>query len=306
MRRASTAALVALLLAWPARSVAQVAVPEAGHGSVTTSVQQVLVTQRTDDRGRAEDLGHVSYRTLRVDLDYGFADRWAVSLGIPYGSNRYRGDDPHDPRIFQDPHGQHFIDDGRYRDGLKDWQIGVRYQWLLEPVALTPYLRYHTPSHRYDYYGESALGLHQTELEAGLAFAARVPPATANVYVSGSWSYSWMGKEGERRVNHSTREIAIGRYCTPSLALEVGLANRKSYHGLDYPAAIFNADGSLNEDRLFHHDTLRRIDYTEGRIGLRWQVADRLVFALDAGRTLHGDNVNLVHGAYSAGLTWSY
>ena len=294
--------------AWmPAARAQEVFVPEQGHGSVSIDYQQVLVTRRTDDRGNAENLGRVSYRTVHLNLDYGFADRWAVSLGLPYGSNRYTGaGSGHDPGIFQDPHGQHFIDDGRYRGGWKDWNVAVRYQAHAAPLLITPYLQYGFPSHDYQYYGESALGLHQTELRLGVTAGGRLPGRWRNVFVVGGLAYSHMQKKGVRRVNHSTIDLDVGYFFSPRLSAHAGLSHRKSYHGLDFPAAIFNADGSLNEDNLFHHDTIRNISFTEVHVGLNYRLSDRYTLYLDGGRTAHGDNANLIKSAVSVGISCSF
>lgn len=281
--------------------------PGKGHGSVSMDFQQVLVAQRTDDRGRTENLGKVTYRTVHLNLDYGLADRWAVSVVLPYGSNRYTGKDSgHNPIIFDDKHGQHFIDDGRYQNGWKDWNVAVRYQLHGAPLLITPYLKYGFPSHDYQYYGESALGLQQTELQLGVNAGGRLPAPWQNVYVIGGVAYSWMQKKGARRVNHSTVSLDLGYFFSPHFSAHVGLTHRKSYGGLDFPAAIFNPDGSLNQDNLFHHDTIRNISFTEIHLGLNYQLNDHYTLYADGGRTIHGVNANLIKSAVEIGISRSF
>ncbi len=294
-------------LAWMPQARAQVAVPGKGHGSASMDYQQVLVAQRTDNRGNTQDLGKVTYRTVHLTLDYGFADRWAVSAVLPYGSNRYTGaDSGHDPRIFHDPHGQRFIDDGRFRGGWKDWNIGVRYQLFSAPLLVTPYLKYGFPSHDYQFYGESALGLRQTELQLGVAAGGRLPRPWQNVYLVADVSYSRMQKKGVVRVDHSTVGLDLGYFFSPRFSARVGLTHRTSYGGLDFPAALFNADGSLNEDNLFHHDTIRNISFTEVHVGLDYQLNDRYTIYANGGRTAHGENANLIKSAISIGISRSF
>lgn len=299
---------LSVAMAWTTVARAQdVSVPSKGHGSFSFNHSQVLVAQRTDDRGRPEDLGNVTYRTLHLNLDYGFADRWAARVELPYGSNRYTGaGSGHDPGIFQDPHGQHFIDDGNYGGGWKDWSVAVRYQWRVAPVLITPYAKYSFPSHNYQYYGESALGLHQSEWQFGVSAGGRLPAPWQNVYLAGSAAYSYMQKKGDRRVNRSTVNLDLGYFFSPRFSAHVGLAHRETYHGLDFPAAIFNADGSLNEDNLFHHDTIRNISFTEVQLGISYQLTDRLTLSADAGRTSHGANANLIKSAVSFGISRSF
>lgn len=308
MPRKFLAGMLSMAIAWTTVARAQdVSVPSKGNGSFAIAYQQVLVAQRTDDRGRAENLGRVTYRTTHLNWDYGFADRWAVSVGLPYGSNRYTGaDSGHDPSIFQDPHGQHFIDDGNFGGGWKDWSVAVRYQWRVAPLLVTPYLKYSFPSHDYQYYGESALGLHQSELQLGVTAGGRLPAPWQNVYLVGSAAYFHMQEKGGRRVNHSTVNIDLGYFFSPRLSGQVGLARRRTYNGLDFPAAIFNPDGSLNEDNLFHHDTIRNISFTEVHLGLSYQLNDRLTLTSDLGRTAHGANANLIKSAVSIGISRSF
>lgn len=284
---------------------AQVAVPDKGHGSFTTDYQEVLVEERTDNLGNKEALGKVNYRTVHLNLDYGIVDRWAVSASIPFGSNRGTGTD-HDPRIFPDPHGQHLIDDGRYHAGWKDWNVGVRYQWLTAPVLVTPYLKYGFPSHDYQYYGESALGLHQTELQFGVDAGSRFPRPWQNLYVTGELSYSWMQNKGVRRVNHSTLGIDLGYYFSPKFSARAGLVHRWTYNGVDFPAGLFNPDGSLIFDVLFHHDTIRNIAYTEAHLDFDYHINDRYTLSVEGGRTLQGDNANLIKSAMSLGISRSF
>jgi hypothetical protein len=294
------------LLALPGYVRAQeVELPAKGHGSFSVDYLQVQVDQRTDQKGDRENLGKVEYRTLRLGLDYAFADRWAASVSLPFGSNRASGTD-HDPRIFSDPHGQRFIDDGDFHAGWKDWSLGVRYQWLTGPVRVTPYLSYRFPSHDYQYYGESALGLQQSELQFGVSAGGVLPGRWRNAYVTGNASYSYMEKRGSARVNHSTLQLDLGYFVTPRLSAHAGLTHRQSYGGLDFPGALFDSNGALIEDVLFHHDTIRNISFTEGHVGLSLQLGPRYTLNADVGRTLRGENANLIRSALNLGISRSF
>lgn len=302
---ATACALALCALASPTTSRAQAIVPDKGHGSFSTDYQEVLVEERTDNLGNKEALGKVNYRTVHLNVDYGFADRWAVSATLPFGSNRGIGTD-HIPANFPDPHGQHLIDDGRYHSGWKDWNVGVRYQWLTAPVLVTPYVKYGFPSHDYQYYGESALGLRQTELQFGVDAGGRFPQPWQNLYVTSELSYSWMQNKGIRRVNHSIFSLDLGYFFTPKFSARAGLVHRWTYNGLDFPAALFNPDGSLNFDILFHHDTVRNITFTEAHLDIDYQLNDRYTLSVEGARTVKADNANLIKSAFSLGITRSF
>ncbi|MBS0457168.1 MAG: hypothetical protein JSS44_07560 [Proteobacteria bacterium] len=306
-RHGSAWATCALLAAtmWMPQAHAQVAVPDKGHGSISTDYAQALVEDRTDSQGNRGTIGIAHYRTVHLNVDYGFADRWAVSASLPYGSNMAAHTD-HDPRIFTDPHGQRFIDDGHYRGGWKDWSVGVRYQWLTAPVLLTPYLRYGAPTHDYQFYGESALGLDQTELDFGITAGGRLPRPWQNVYITGDVSYSVMEKIAITKVNHSTIGLDVGYYFSPLLSARVGWTHRQSYGGLGLPGALFNPDGSLNQDVLLYHDTIRNVSFNEIHAGVDYQLSDRYLLTADIGHTLDGDNENLIKAAFDIGISRSF
>lgn len=299
---------MALLAACVPRVHAQAFVPDKGHGSIATDYQQVLVEQNTDSHGHRADLdGKIQYRTVHLNLDYGFADRWAVSVSLPFGSNRdhrnWAVPPSHDPGMLPDPHGQHLIDDDHYHAGWKDWNVGLRYQWITDPLAVTPFVKYGFPTHDYQYYGESALGLHQTELQAGLAAAWRFPRPWQNLYLTVDAAYEYMQKKGPRRVNHAIFDIDMGYFFTPRLSLNLGLTHRISFNGLDFPAAVFNPDGTPNFDVIFHHDTLRNVSYTDVHASLDYDLGHNYTMSLDTGKYLGGDNANLVKSEVSMGVS---
>lgn len=296
--------LATTLCAWTSAH-AQVAVPDAGHGSISMTYQQALVEDRTDSQGNVGTIGIAHYRTVLLGIDYSFANRWAVSAVLPYGSNMAAHTD-HDPRIFTNPHGQRFIDDGHYRGGWKDWSVGVRYQWLTAPILLTPYIRYGAPTHDYQFYGESALGLGQTELDFGIAGGGRLPRPWQNVFITADMSYALVEKIAIVKVNHSTIGFDVGYYFSPTLSGRIGLSHRASYGGLDLPAALFNPDGSLNQDRLLYHDSIRNVAYTEAHAGVDYQLNDRYALSADIGRMFDGYNANLNKVAFSVGISRSF
>src|SRR5688572_31961683 len=117
--RRTTAEGVLLLLAmlgWMAPAQAQtqtsVGVPGKGHGAVTFSLGQVTADRRAVPRALGGGLTHLGEITLRgalIEFDYGITDRLAFNALLPYKSNRYVGNTPHDPRTLLDDHGEPFL-----------------------------------------------------------------------------------------------------------------------------------------------------------------------------------------------------
>ena len=127
--------------------------------------------------------------------------------------------------------------------GWKDWNIGLRYPWLAAPILLTPYRKYGFPSHDDPYYGESALGMWQTELQFGLAAGYRFPRPLQNLYITGDASF--YSKQGgltgyqfdptEKFVNYYAH---LDRYAP-------GLVEGKPLHRSD-PIGLIGFSGNAN------------------------------------------------------------
>ena len=112
-----------------------------------------------------------------------------------------------------------------------------------------------------------------------------------------------MQEKGGHRVNHSTVELDFGYFFSPQFSAHAGFTQRRSYGGLDFPAALFDADGHLIEDVLFHHDTVRNISFTEAHVGLSYWLDEHYTLFVDGGRTLRGKNANLIKSAISVGIS---
>lgn len=134
----------------------------------------------------------------------------------------------------------------------------------------------------------------------------RLPGRWQNACLTGNASYSYMQNKGIRRVNHSTVGLDPGSFFTPRFSARAGLTHRRSYGGLDFPAALFDANGALIEDVLFHHDTIRNISYTELHVGVSVKLNDRYTLFASGGRTLRGENANLIKCAVSIGISRNF
>ena len=112
-----------------------------------------------------------------------------------------------------------------------------------------------------------------------------------------------MQNKGIRRVNHSSIGLDLGSFFSPQFSPRAGFTDRKSYNGVDFPAAVFNADGLINFDILFHHDTIRSINFTEIHLDFDYQINGRFMVSVEIGRTLAGAvNTNLIKSAISIGI----
>ena len=286
---------------------AQAWVPGKGQGSLSMIYQQKQSTKLTDGGGNSADFGKVIDRTMNLDLDYGLTDHLAISVGLPFGSNHYTGNDPHDARSLPFANDQRFLDDGRFHGGWTDFSVGLRYQWLRKPFLITPYIAYSWPSHDYTFFAHSALGNQQSMLQLGVHAGDWFPPPWQNLYWEAGYSYAFMQPLSHRRVNHGTLHAKIGDYVTPRLELHLMVEHSNSYGpAINLPQDFFNPDGSLNPDNLYYHDQLAAARMSRASVGLTYQLNDRYQLSADLGRNFSAANVHLWDYEASFGISRSF
>ena len=308
--RAAAIACCGLLLgslAWTPRVRAQAWVPGKGQGSLSIVYKQKQSTKLTDGGGNASDFGKAIVRTMNLDIDYGLTDRLAVSVGLPFGSNRYTGNDPHDPRSLPFANDQRFLDDGRFHGGWTDFSIGLRYQWRTQPFLITPFIAYSWPSHNYTFFAHSALGNQQWTLQAGVHAGDWLPPPLQNLYWEAGYAYSFMQPLSHRRINHGTLHLQVGSYVTPRLELHLLAEHSNSYGpAINLPQDFFNPDGTLNPDNLYYHDQLAAARMNRASVGLSYQLNDRYQLSADLGRNFNAANVHRWDYEASIGISRSF
>lgn len=293
--------LPCMLIPGQLRAQTQAWVPEQGHGSVSLAYQQLFIEWHAQSDGARGQPGTITNRTVLLNLDYGLTGRLALSVGIPYKSNKFDASVPggaHDPRTLEHDHGEQFMDDGRYHSGWQDLALALRYQWRLEPWAITPFLAYGTPTSDYTTFSHAARGTGQWRLEAGVAIGKRFSPPLQNLYVQGSYGYAWMEKV-DRRVNHSTLNLELGYLLTPRLSARLFVTGQKTHNGFEFPGDFPNR----TDDHFFHHDQNLRNDFVNVAAGMNYQLNDRYGLFGSYGRTVWGENTHLIDYAITVGVS---
>lgn len=289
------------LIPWQLRAQSQAWVPEQGHGSVSLAYQQLFIEWHTLSDGAKGQPGTITNHTVFLNLDYGLTDRLALSVGMPYKSNKFDASVPgggHDPRTLENDHGEQFMDDGHYHSGWQDLALALRYQWRSEPWAITPFLAYGTPTNDYTTFSHAARGTGQWRLEAGVAIGKRFSAPLQNLYVQGSYGYAWMEKV-DRRVNHSTLNLELGYLLTPRLSARVFVTGQKTHNGFEFPGDFPNR----TDDHFFHHDQNLRNDFINVAAGMNYQLNDRYGLFGSYGRTVWGENTHLIDYAVTVGIS---
>lgn len=279
-------------------------VPAKGHGAASVAYQHLYIRYHTDSHGNKLLPGTMRLRSVFFDVDYGLTDRLAITASAAFKSNRFDERNPgsaHDPGSLDDPHGEHFLDDGRYHAGWQDWNLAVRYLWIDRPhLAVTPYVDYGQPIRDYTVFAHSAVGTGQAQLEAGVNVGGRLPAPAQNLFWRAGAAYAYMDKAGDRRVNHGTFDLELGYLLTPRLTVRGVLVKRKTYNGLDFPEDYAH---SHSDDTFFHHDQNIRDDFLNVGAGVDYQLNDRYTGFANLGRTLRGDNTHLIDYAITVGVS---
>jgi hypothetical protein len=298
--------LLSAMACAPTRTIAQSTMawlPAQGHGSVSVAYQYLFIKYHTDSRGNKALPGTIDNRGLYLEFDYGLTDRLALTIDLPYKSNRYNERIPgsaHDPRKLEDDNGENFIDDGLYHSGFGDWNLGLRYRWRSEPWAITPYLSFGVPSRDYTTFAHSAVGTGQKRLELGVNAGRQFTEPLQKFYFQGSYGYSIMEEVDHRRVNHSTLTLELGYQVTPRLTTRLILVGRKTHNGEEFPE-----DYPLprDDDHFFHHDENVRNDFINAAVGIDYQLNDRYALYGNYARSLWGENAHLVDHSITVGIS---
>lgn len=299
-----------------AQTITSTGVPGKGHGSIGIAYQQLQIHRRTVPSmfgGGFENFGEITRRSMHLGIDYGLGERLALSASLPFKSNRYRGSMGHNPQFeLIDDHGQRFLDDGAFHSTWGDWMLGLRYQWLNEPVAVTPFVSYSRPSHDYALFTETQAGAGQWRIDTGVNLGSRLPRPMQNVYWQFGYAYSTMQKtrprgEPARRVNHSTVNLEVGWLASPALTVRANVTYLKTHNALAFPQDfVLPAPGAPTGDLWYYHDQLFPWGGTVGSLGIRYAFNDHYSAFIDHGRSLHVSFGHKYENIWTSGITRSF
>jgi hypothetical protein len=292
-RLPAAVSVIGAMLLTPATVRAQAWVSLAGEGTVSVVYHHVFVEDHFFSKGERRDRGHVRSHTVTFDFDYGITDRLSLRVALPYVSAKYNGTAPH-RHAPDDP----TIDDGSYHGGLQDVRTEARYIAREFPIAITPFVTVSLPTHDYEFFGHSAIGLNLRELQVGTYGGLLRPP----FYVQGRYGYSILQRVLDRRRTRSLLDIEAGWQVSPGVRVFGFQTAQVSHSGLD-----LMSDRSLSDYPLeisHHHDQISRVNSLALGSGMVIQVSD--------GASLHGAVLTMVAGrnghatkyGVSLGVTW--
>lgn len=270
---------------------------EKGHGSVSLTLQMIEVdkfnTSVTD-----VDIGSVSTRSAYLELEYALAERWTMTLGVPYIKKRYDGPARHDPLKLVPPRPEvPFLDDGRYHGDFQDFVIGARYLLDTQPLVLEPYAIAFVPTNDYPHFAQAAVGQNLWKLEMGLEATHYLP--FSDWYYRLAGSYTIVEETLGVNVNHFRLRGELGYFLGPTVSVHA-FFHGKNGRGDD--ATAFPPP-SRTDERWYQHDRTSRHAFLNVGVGGDWLFSENYQLSASAFTTVWGETVHLVDWAGSLGIT---
>lgn len=288
------------ILALPASSRAQSALPAQGEGTVGVIYSHLFVQDHIFAEGDHRDVGHIRSHVILADIEYGLTDRWAVRAHLPYVTAKYSGGFPHRHVHGPQPPGFVMLDDQTYHSALQDFGAEVRYGAMEFPVAIAPFIGVNIPTHDYEVFAHSAIGLNMVELQVGVhAGIARGPFS-----LEGRIAYGVHEKVLGVRRNRTALDAEIGWFATPSVRLFAFQASQISHGGFDIVFADLPA--TQFEEWWPHHDQLGRANHLNVGGGTSVRVSHSMTLHGSVYRTATGINTHAAKYGLSMGASWGF
>lgn len=181
------AAFVVLSVCAPSIADAQAFTPPQGIGSFTLAVQTVDNTGHRLSDGFFLAFGQSATASVLGELEYGFTDRLAATVGLPYVFAKYTGAMP--------PPSQLPVDEcACWHSSFQDVFFGIRYRLGNDTWAVTPAFRYEGPSHDYAYQGEAVVGRNLQEAQVGVLIGSRLVRFVPKMSIQGAYTYAFVEK----------------------------------------------------------------------------------------------------------------
>jgi hypothetical protein len=248
-----SAVVAAAGLATPPGATAQAWLPPKGEASFTFGYHYWKSKDRfTTTTGEKFYDGLTRQHGMVGDLTYGITDRLAASIGVPpYYISSYRGPDPHTwplleqggESIVKDSAGIPLfhpptIDDGAYHGGFQDFRGELSLMAFQDPLTVTPFVGFGTPSHGYDYQAQTAVGRRLWDLRIGVNVARRLDPLLPEAYLQARYAFAYRQAVQGLRFNYSFVDVEGGYFVTSSLSARIILSGQIAHDGLrdeEYP-----------------------------------------------------------------------
>lgn len=308
----SLAALIAGLL-WASLGHAQAWLGAGGTGSMSFSYTDSFVKDHYLSNGDTLDAGHIRFFNYNLEGEYSPTDRWMVDANLPLIESKYEGTHPHTcgsttpggppapgvPPICED-------DDGQYHATVTDLRTSVHYQWLLNPVAVAPYIAYVLPTHNYQTIGHAAPGRGLHELWIGTGLGTSFDKWIPKTYINTTVTYAQVEKVWDAshvwHISHNKWMIEgeIGHFLTPDITVSIIGHWQRTLGGPSVPAALTNPD-------LYPiHDKAGMENFFNLGFGASWQATDHSGWSFNFIKSIEGRGGHKLDRAVSVSYSYGF
>jgi len=303
-------ALFTFVVAAGRSASAQAFVPPAGEGNVTVAYQNLFARGHLDlngDRMPGES-GHdpVQGHAMVLEGEFGLTSRLTVSASIPYIRSKYGGSAAH---LVGGVGAVQEWDNGHYHGTWQDYHLGLRFNVLARPVAVTAFAGRVIPSHHYPALAHAAVGKDLLALVVGGAVGGFLDPITPGLFFTTSYSFMRTEELVGIRPNRSRVDGELGYFITPRLAARFLTSYQLTHDGFDLVSfatpmtiALFHSDGTeIPREFRRYHDQLQRSNYLNLGGGVTVALSQSIEVFAAASNTVWGKNIHPLRGI-SVGL----
>jgi len=281
-----------------------------GHGSLSIGFQDTYVSGLRANNDTVVHAGNGRNRAVQLDLEYFFADRWSLRLGIPYVSNVFHGN-PHCPTAqppqcqhvphLNPPHPEsHFQDDDRYHGTWQDWNLGIAWHTSVAgSYLLTPSLTAFVPSHDYTFFSNAAAGQGFWKIEAALEFAHQFE--FSDWFYRARYAYVYTEHVLDTRLNYRRAELELGYFLNEAWSLR-GFSTGKKGQGYTVQELGPLTRGRTSE-YWYRHDQIVVHDYADVGAALDYRFAGKYTFSTAVHKLIWGLSINNFKYSAEARLT---
>jgi hypothetical protein len=236
-------------------------VPEKGEGTISESFDYIAFGGHFRSDGSRTPEAASRSRSFLLDVEYGFTDKLAVTIGAPIVSARYADTNPSSAelRVLFDQavqsvdsgfYNHQFLDDEQYHTTFQDLRFKLRYNLASRPFVLTPFVGLTIPSHDYAYVGESAPGRNLKEVQLGADLARRLNPFLRKAYVDAQFAFTIPESALNVRTKRMNVSMEMGYSLNHKIAVR-GLGQwQHTLAGLHFPADLTTPELVLTHERL--------------------------------------------------------
>jgi hypothetical protein len=282
------AASLAWQLVLAVNGFAQAWLPPKGEAWFSLGYSHQVTIDHFFSRGERVQQGHILTDTAVADVGYAITDSLLVRGNLPWVASIYKGNNPH---AFP-------IDDGTTHGTFTDFRLGVHFNALNGPVAITPFVAGIVPSHHYEYFGHAINGTDLRQFLIGLSSGGRIG---SRVYVQGRYSYAFVEKVLEISHDRSNLDVQVGYFVKPSLQIYVLGMGQKTHGGLvlDKPTIV----ASWTAADFHYHGQVGQSDLLGVGGGAVFQVTPVLEVSAGYMSTVAGRNDHAVNSLVTLGMT---